>query len=310
MINRELIRLKVVQLIYAYYQNEGKPLDVAEKEFSFSLSKAYELYEYLLTLLVYIRQFGERKAEAIEATAQRLGSKIAAVQPDRLIAENKFLVKLEENKTLTAYREKKKDWEEEPRLVRNLYKAFTESDVFQLYLVKGEFSFESDRELVRKLYKTFICQNDELDDVLEEHSLYWNDDKVVIDSFVLKTIKRYTSEMTAEQELLPAYSSEDDRRFALDLFRQTITRQEVVRRLIRDNCKNWEFSRLALMDVVIMQIALTEILAFPTIPLNVTFNEYIDIAKVYSTPRSAPYINGLLDHIVKQLKADNIITKS
>lgn len=310
MINRELIRLKVVQLIYAYYQNEGKSRDVAEKEFSFSLSKAYELYEYLLTLLVYIRKFGERKAEAIEATAQRLGSKVNGVQPDRLIAENKLLLKLEENKSLTAYREKKKEWEEEPRLVKNLYTAFTESDIFHLYLVKGEFSFENDRELIRKLYKTFVCQNDELDDVLEDHSLYWNDDKGIIDSFVLKTIKRFTPEMTAEQELLPAYSSEDDRRFALDLFRQTITRQEEVRQLIRDNCKNWEFSRLALMDVVIMQIALTEILTFPTIPLNVTFNEYLDIAKVYSTPRSAPYINGLLDHIVKQLRADNIITKS
>ncbi len=178
-----------------------------------------------------------------------------------------------------------------------------------MYLTKEDYSYNADRELVRKLYKTYICENEDFDALLEEHSLYWNDDKEIIDSFVLKTIKRFEEANGAEQELLPEFAQEDDRRFAEQLFRSTLLLEEEVRELIKTNTKNWEFSRLAFMDVIIMQIALTEILTCPTIPLSVTFNEYLDIAKVYSTPKSASYINGTLDNIVKKLKADNKIFK-
>lgn len=309
MINRELIRLKVLQLVYAYYQNEGKAMDVAEKEFSYSLSKAYELYKYLLTLLVDIRQYSERKAEAAEAAAQRIGNKLTGVLPHKQLAENKLLLMLSENEQLAEYREKKAVWDEELVFIKKLFKNITDSDIFQLYIEQEDFSFEADREVIRKLYKTFVCNNEDLDSLLEDHSLYWNDDKEIVDSFVLKTIKRFTAESTPEQELLPEYASTDDHDFAVNLFRETINREEEVRLLIQENCKNWEFSRLAFMDVIIMQIALTEILVFPTIPVNVSFNEYLDLAKIYSTPRSASYINGLLDCVVKKLREENRILK-
>lgn len=309
MINRELIRLKVVQLVYAYYQNPGKPMDVAEKEFSYSLSKAYELYKFLLSLLVDIRKYGEMKADAAEAAAERLGNKLSGLQPDRQLADNKFLLILSENKQLEDYRASKPAWDEEPQLVKKLYTALTESDFFNLYLDKEDFSFDNDREVVRKFYKTLVCNNEDFEALLEDHSLYWNDDKDIVDSFVLKTIKRFTAESTSEQELLPEYASTDDYDFAMNLFRESINQEQKIRQLIEENCKNWEFSRLAFMDVILMQIALTEILNFPTIPLSVTFNEYLDIAKLYSTPRSAPYINGLLDHVVKKLKDEKIILK-
>ena len=144
---------------------------------------------------------------------------------------------------------------------------------------------------------------------MEEHSLYWNDDKDVVDSFVLKTITRFPPSSGEKQEILPEYDTEDDHQFALKLFQTTIERGEEMRDLIRGNSKNWEFGRLAFMDVIIMQIALTEMLTFPTIPLNVTFNEYLDIAKIYSTPRSSSYINGLLDHVVKYLQAEKLLLK-
>lgn len=145
--------------------------------------------------------------------------------------------------------------------------------------------------------------------MLEEHSLYWNDDKQVVDSFVMKTIKRFNEQTTPEQELLPLYAADEDKQFASKLFRATLERGEELRELIRSNTKNWEFSRLAFMDVIIMQIALAEILTFDSIPLNVTFNEYLDIAKVYSTPRSSSYINGMLDTIVKKLAKEGRTTK-
>ena len=309
MINGELIRLKVVQLVYAFYQNEGKTLDVAEKELKFSLSKAYELYKYLLSMLVDLKAYGERRAESSAARAERLGTKIGGLSPDRQFADNKFLVQLADNKALGEYREKKQEWPEEPAFVKKLYTTMIESELYQNYLTKEDFSYEADRELIRKLYKTYVCNNEDFDSLLEEHSLYWNDDKEIVDSFVMKTIKRFKEDSTAEQELLPDYAAVEDKNFAGTLFVETLKRAQEVRQLIRENSKNWEFNRLAFMDVIIMQIALAEILTFPQIPLSVTFNEYLDIAKIYSTPKSAGYINGLLDHVVKSLKKKGELMK-
>ena len=209
------------------------------------------------------------------------------------------------------YQEKEKgEWPEEAAFVKKLYQQFTESDIFQMYLSKEDFSYEADRELVRKLYKTYVVDNEEFDELLEDHSLYWNDDKMVVDSFVLKTIKRFTEVSDEDQPLLPPYAVDEDREFAGRLFRSTLERGSELRDLIRRKIKNWEFNRLTFMDVIIMQIALAEILTFDSIPLNVSFNEYLDIAKAYSTPRSSSYINGMLDSIVKGLAAEGRIQKT
>lgn len=308
MINRELIRLKVVQLVYAYYRNDGKTIETAQKELLFSLGKAYELYEYLLLLLVKVYELAVKKEETLRQRAQK-GAAVLDGSVEARLAANALLKQLAENKALQAYRENKKDWIEEEAFVKQLFTTFTESEVFKLYLDKEDFSYEADRELVRKLYKTYICHNEDFDDLIEEHSLYWNDDKFIIDSFVLKTIKRFTQESTPDQPLLPDYASDDDREFAIKLFQQSIRSEEETRTIISNGSKNWEINRLAFMDLIIMQIALTEIMAFPTIPVNVTFNEYLNIAKAYSTPRSAGYINGMLDHMVKWLRKQNKILK-
>ena len=145
--------------------------------------------------------------------------------------------------------------------------------------------------------------------MLEEQSLYWNDDKEIVDSFVLKTIKRFQPENGAAQELLPAYAAQEDQEFAGRLFKTTIERCDELRDLIKGSTKKWQFSRIAFMDLVIMQIALAEMLEFPSIPLNVTFNEYLDIAKIYSTPRSAGFIHGMIDGITKRLQEDGVLLK-
>ncbi len=308
MINRELIRLKVVQLVYAYYRNDGKTIETAQKELLFSLGKAYELYEYLLLLLVKVYELAGKKEEALRQRAQK-GAAVLDGSVEARLAANAMLKQLAENKALLAYRENRKDWIEEEAFVKQLFTTFTESDIFKMYLDKEDFSYEADRELVRKLYKTYICHNEDFDDLIEEHSLYWNDDKFVVDSFVLKTIKRFTAESTPDQPLLPDYASDDDREFAIRLFQQSIISEEETRTIISDGSKNWELNRLAFMDLIIMQIALTEVMTFPSIPVSVTFNEYLNIAKVYSTPRSAGYINGMLDHMVKWLRKQNKILK-
>ena len=305
MINRALIRLKVVQLIYAYYQNEGKTTEVALKELDFSLQKSYDLYRSLLALLVELRRLAQHKSDV-----RRNSTMLASGGNDTMLAENKFLLQLEDNKELTAWSAKQKtQWDVEDKFLKRLYEAIITDENFLAYVDKGDTSYEADRELVRRLYKTHIIGNEEFGPLLEEQSLYWNDDKEIVDSFVIKTIKRFDESNGADQELLPAYAAEEDQEFAARLFTTAIDRGEEVREMIRRNTRNWDFERMVLMDVLILQIAVAEILEFPSIPLNVSFNEYIDIAKYYSTPRSAGYVHGMLDTIVKQLKAEGAVLK-
>lgn len=298
MINREIIRIKIVQLTYAYYQNGNKNIDSAEKELFFSLSKAYDLYNYMLALIVSITKEARRQIEIVQSRARREGTDM----PSQKFAYNRFALQLEENKMLNDFIEtQKKTWDNEIEFVRKLYKQITESQIYKDYMADTDDSYAADRELWRKIYRTLIQENEELDALLEEQSLYWNDDKEIVDTFVLKTIKRFDEKNAAKQELLPEYDSEEDRDYARKLFRATIMNADEYQRYMSEASHNWDFNRLAYMDIVIMQIALAEIMTFPTIPISVTINEFVDIAKLYSTPRSGGYINGMLDAIARHL---------
>ena len=183
------------------------------------------------------------------------------------------------------------------------------SDIYKEYMESGKDCYEEDKELWRKLYKAFIFENEELDDIIEEHSLYWNDDKAIVDTFVIKTIKRFTEGAVGNSMLLPEYKDDSDKEFACKLFRNAITNAEEYRRLMSENSKNWDMSRLAFMDVIIMQVALAELMTQNDIPLSVTLNEYVEIAKYYSTAKSGSFVNGLLDAITKSLREAGKIDK-
>ena len=298
MINRELIRIKIVQLTYAYYQNGNRNMDNAEKELLFSLAKAYDLYNYLLALIVSVTQEERHRVEIAANRANREGTET----PSSRFVNNKFAVQLEENKQLNLFMEsQKRRWEDDMEAVRKLCDQIEQSTIYQEYMASDDDSYEADREVWRKIYRTLIQENPDLDAVLEEKSLYWNDDKEVVDTFVIKTIKRFDPANDADQELLPEYRDEEDRDFALKLFRSTILNADDYQRYMSESSRNWDFSRLAYMDVVIMQIAIAEMLTFPNIPVTVTINEYVDLAKLYSTPRSGGYINGMLDTIARHL---------
>lgn len=308
MINRVLIRLKIVQIVYAYYQNGGKNLDTAEKELFFSLSKAYDLYNYLLHLMVEVTKQANKR---LNAAKNKLVPTKEELFPNTKFVENRFIAQLEVNKQLLEFsNNQKKTWENEADFVKTLCDKILESDIYKEYMASETSSYEEDRELWRKLYKNIIFNNIELDQVLEDQSLYWNDDKEIVDTFVLKTIKRFDEKNGAKQELLPEFKDEEDQDFARRLFRRTILNADYYRHLISENTKNWDLDRVAFMDVVIMQIALAEILSFPNIPVSVSLNEYVEIAKLYSTPKSGGFINGTLDGIVNSLKKENKLTKN
>ena len=307
MINRTLIRLKIVQLIYSFYQNGGKDIKTAEKELMFSLSKAYDLYNYLLLLLVELTKYENEQIEQQEEL-NKIAHKEEAVS--HRFVNNRFVKQLADNKQLLEYEDsQKRTWLNDADYLKKLLADIKASDTYADYMVNEVDDYSTDREFWRKIYKSIIMKDDRLSEVLEDKSLYWNDDREIVDTFVLKTIKRFEEENKENQELLPEYKDEEDREFAVKLFRATILNDEDHRRLIAQCVKNWEFDRLAFMDVVIMQIAIAEILGFVQIPTVVSINEYVDIAKYYSTPKSASYVNGILDAVVKRLKREKLIIK-
>ena len=308
MINRELIRIKVVQLVYAFYNNEGKTKENAEKEFLFSLDKAYELYHVLLMLMVSVTHIARRTVEMQMSRARRLHEQ--SVIPTKFV-NNLFIDQLSKNVQLRSFQNKEGEfWAEEEEFLRHLYKEITEQEYYQEYIRKPGNDFEEDREIWRKIYRSLLCNNEELDDILEERSLYWNDDKAIIDTFVLKTIRRFETQNGQMQQLLPEFKDDDDLDFAKTLFRTVIDNEERFRELIKEQTRNWDMERIAFMDLVIMQTALAEITSFPEIPLRVSINEYVEIGKMYSTPRSGSYINGMLDTIAKRLIAEHKIEKA
>lgn len=306
MINRELIRIKVLQLTYAYYQNGNKVLDVAEKELMFSLSKAYHLYHHLLSLVVAVSKEARKHYDVETAKATREGTPM----PSAKFANNRLALQIEENHQLNEFiSTQNQAWEDDIDFVRRLYSQIVQSTIYNEYMASDEDSYEADKEIWRKIYKTLIMNNEDLDAVLEEKSLYWNDDKDIVDTFVLKTIKRFDANSTPEQELLPEFKDEEDRSFARKLFRYTILNADQYQKYMSETSRNWDFSRLAYMDIVIMQIAIAEIINFPNIPVSVSINEYVELAKIYSTPKSAGYINGMLDSIARHLINTGVVLK-
>ena len=200
-------------------------------------------------------------------------------------------------------------WEANTNFVRTLLDKIIESDTYKEYVQLEKPTYREDRDFWRKTFKTFIHRNEELDDILEDESIFWNDDIEIVQSFVLKTIKQFNKSEGEDQLLLPMFNDIEDREYATKLLRETLVNGKDYREQITQNADNWDFERIAFMDVVIMQVAMAELYEFPSIPIKVTLNEYIDIAKSYSTPKSSTFINGVLDAIVTKMKNDNIIFK-
>ncbi|MBQ8948905.1 MAG: transcription antitermination factor NusB [Prevotella sp.] len=305
MINREIIRNKIVQLTYAYYLNGNKNIDTAEKELFFSLSKAYDLYNHLLSLIVAVTKEAQRRLEVTQGRAKREGTE----EPSQKFAYNRFAIQLQENKALNEFiSNQKTDWADTP-IPGQLFETIESSEIYKDYMSSSEDSYDADRELWRKLYKTFIQENSDLDALLEDQSLYWNDDKEIVDTFVLKTIKRFKEQNGAKEELLPEWDSDEEKEFARKLFRSAILNEVEYQHYMNEVSRDWDLSRLAYMDIVIMQIAIAELMTFPNIPVSVTINEYVDIAKLYSTSKSGGYINGMIDAIARNLIKSNRLMK-
>ena len=307
MINRILIRIKVLQIVYSFYQNGNSDLKVAENELLFSLRKSYDLYHYFLLLIIEVTNLQQR---TLDAKKSKYMPTHAELNPNTRLVNNRFTAQVAENEALQKYvAEQGLSWVNDEEFVKNVLDIILASDLYNEYLDNENDSYETDKEFWRAVFKKLICGNEQIEEFLEDKSIYWNDDIGIVETFTLKTIKQFEEKSGSKQKLLPMFKDMEDQSFAIKLFRQSLLKGSEYRERINKHMKNWEAERIANMDLIIMQVALAEIMTFPTIPINVTLNEYIDTAKYYSTPKSGVFINGILDSIVSELKKEKVLLK-
>lgn len=295
------------------YKDNRTLFNHARHALDYSLDKAYELYYSLLYLALEITRMQDLR---LDAAKHKLLPSDEDLHPNMRFVENKFVKALSENPEFVEYVDTKKlSWDADDALVRGLLDRILQSEAYQAYMEStDEPSFEADSELWRVIFKNIILPSDDLAEVLESKSVYWNDDLHVMGTFVLKTICKYCQSKNNGEDvtLLPQYKDEEDRQFGPILFETAVKNYDEYRELIDSfvNQHRWDADRLAFMDTVIMVTAITELLKFPAIPIAVTLNEYIEIANAYSTPKSGAFINGILYSVINKLKADGVLFKS
>lgn len=316
MINRILIRIKTIQLLFAYRINKeqltsSKALSAtsqkAEGELLESLNQTYELYHWILQLIIELHSYAIKR---IEIGLNKLRPTDEERNPNKRFINNLFAKQLCSNKALAEFNKNNGiSWSEETDLIKLLMNQITATDFYKEYMKDNTRSYENDKMLWRHIVRKVLIPSTILEERLEEMNLYWNDDFETVMSFVEKTIKRFEEEKGADQPLLEKFRDAEDIDYAKQLLKTAIYNQEEYETLIQQTAQNWESERIANMDMVIMQAAIAEINAFPTIPINVTLNEYIEISKYYSTEKSSNFINGILDKIVNNLRQEGKLIK-
>ncbi len=307
MISRRIIRTKVLQVLYAYYSSEEKSLNTTEKELFFCIQKSYDLYHYLLSLIIEISDYAKSR---IEIKRNKFQPTDEDLHPNTKFITNQFIEQLRNNRQLKAYiGQKKLSWVNHPELIKDLYLFLAESEIYAEYMESPTRSYLEDRKFIEKLFNKIILVTEDLYMVLEEQSIYWNDDVEFVISMLIKTIKRFNENSDSDQSLMPMFKDMEDREFTKDLLRKAVINHDELRELIKEHSQNWDVDRIAFMDVLIMQLAITEFLYFPSIPTKVSMNEYIELSKFYSTEKSRNFINGILDKTLKDLKRDDKIKK-
>ncbi|MDT8401200.1 MAG: transcription antitermination factor NusB [Bacteroidales bacterium] len=308
MISRRLLRIKALLVLYAFNRKKGDSLEVAEKELLLSLAKSYDLYHLLLLLILEIVDVAEEKIEL--ARLKKIPTR-DDLHPNTKFIENRLVKLLYANKQLKNYTGKANlSWRDDSEIPKRYYNIIKDSAIYKDYMSSEKSSFSEDKKFISRLLDLILTESEELESVLEEKSIYWNDDLDFISVMVDKTLRQFKENSTADHNLMPLYRSPDDEVFVKKLLRKTILNREKLEELIDRNTTNWEIERIALMDTLVMQLAITEILEFPEIPVKVSFNEYIEIAKFYCTSKSSTFVNGILDKIVKEMREKQLFRKT
>ena len=305
MLNRRHIRIKVLQAFYAFSQSNNDDLVSGEKEFMHSMKKIYDLYIYLIQIYIPLKRIANIK---IEEAKRSFLKKDKSVFNEAFVTNN-IIQSLESSSQLKKIISNLKiNWEgvEENELIKKLYKSIYNSSSFQDILNSNSSNFDTQKLHLINLFKEEICNFELMHHFFDEKSIYWQDDLDHVSSMVIKTLKSVNVDL--KFKVLPLWK-EDEKEFALILFRQAILNKSSNDGILQKYSKNWESERLAKMDSLLMNLAITEAKEFSSIPLKVTLNEYIEISKFYSTPKSNGFINGILDKIFEDFKKDGKLKK-
>ena len=306
MLNRRHIRIKVLQAFYAFFQSNNEDVLKGEKELFHSIEKIYDLYVFILMLFPSLKrqaliQIEEAKrSEYLRQDIHILKTGFIDNQLVDLIEQSKVLQKISKDRKI--------NWEGdvENDLTKKIFKEVYQTDNYKNLLQSESYSFNDDKDALVQLYKKEICNLEKLHHFFDEKSIYWQDDLDHVSSMILKTLKSITENQ--ELEILPLWK-EDEYEFTQNLFRKAVLQKEENDAVLQTYSKNWEKERLATMDSLLMNLAMTEALEFSSIPIKVTLNEYIEISKFYSTPKSNSFINGILDRIFEDYKKDGKLVK-
>ena len=307
MLNRRHIRVKVMQSIYALHQSQSGDLEKEEKFLFYSLENIQDLYLVMISILMELK-----KTERVFLHKSSLKHLVTSEErnPNNKFINNKVIQLLEESNHLTISLENRKidNWETHDDYIQLLLRLVKESDLYAKYMSNRENNFEEDKQFVLDVFTEIVVPNEKLYDYLEDNKLTWIDDIPLVNTEIIKQLKAIKEETEIRMPRL--YKDIEDKDFAKNLFRKTVLNEKDLAKQYFDKTPNWDTERIAEIDTIILKMAICEFMKFPSIPVKVTINEYLELAKEYSTPKSSIFINGILDNLVKEMQANNTLLKT
>ncbi|MBK0380841.1 transcription antitermination factor NusB [Mucilaginibacter segetis] len=308
MLNRRHLRVKVLQSLYAFHQSVTKDIKHHEKQLLNSIDEVFEMYIWMLSLINEVVEYtgidAQERANKHLPTAEDLNA-------DVKLLTNRFITSLNQNKDyLAALKKYKVSWSFDPELAKSLFITLKKSPEYVAYLEKKDDTLHTDKDIIKFIFKKVILKSSLAEQVFEDKFIYWPVDKEVLQALIAKTFKNFSNDEPKQNHLAEVSGNwVEDREFIINLFEQSIRYNDPYQELIAEKTQNWEPDRIAMMDTLLMKMAIVEFINFSSIPVKVTINEYLEISKEFSTPKSNSFINGILDKILFELKADNKIRK-
>ncbi len=307
MVSRRLLRIKILKALYGHFKSGDKTISGSEKDLFLSIEKTYDLYHYLMKLFVEVADFAQNR---IEIGRLKHRPTPEEQNPNTKFIDSKIVAILRSNEQLNKrLNQNKLSWESNPELIKKLYNSMASSQYYADYMAESTRSFEQDRAFAVEFFTLEIEDFEDLYQNLEDQSIYWVDEIEFVLGMIIKTLKKFKEDQPTYKGLLPLYKDESDVDFTKRLFRKATVNHVQYREFVDEYTKNWDVERIAYMDILILIEAIAELLEFKDIPVNITMNEFIDISKYYSTANSSTFINGVLDKIVKDLTEKGVILK-
>lgn len=308
MLNRRHLRIKVFQAIYSYLRGAKNDLGVGERELIASINRIHELFMLHVSVFIELQKFAVKRIE--NRKKKRLPSE-EDLNPNLRFVQNELLNALVNSESLQKKVEKYKiSWLDHDDVIQKLYKTIEESNTFKKFMSASEYDLETQKNFILKIYREFVADNEILQDLFEEKSIHWTDDHYFVCGYLVKFFKGFASKFSENFRAPELYKDlEDDLDFVKTLYRQTLVHDEAYQEIIMEKAKNWDADRIAIVDFILMKMAVCELVKITSVPVKVTLNEYIELSKTYSTPKSKVFINGILDKIVPDLKEKGEIRK-